>query len=607
MNHLANETSPYLLQHAHNPVDWYPWGEEALNRAKSEDKPILVSIGYAACHWCHVMERESFEDVSTAELMNLHFVNIKIDREERPDLDHIYMEAVQVMSGSGGWPLNVFLTPDGRPFYGGTYYPPVRAFNRASWKEILSAVNQAYAEKKEEILQQASNLTEHLVRSNLFGVSAPDKQEELSELALKDVVENILKNADAKEGGFGRAPKFPQTFSIQYLLRDYYYTNDPRTLDQAVLSLDKMCLGGIYDQIGGGFARYSTDDEWLAPHFEKMLYDNALLVIAFSEAFQITEKPLYSKVIAETIGFVERELMSEEGGFYSALDADSEGEEGRFYVWSRQEFDSVLKENAELIARFYDVSNTGNWEGKNILRIRKEPAVFAQENNLSETEFANLLSASNEKLLSERSKRVRPLLDDKTLLGWNALMNLACSKAFMATADEKYRKLALKNMDFLLRSFRDDKSGAFFHTYKNGKAKTPAFLDDYAALIQAQIALQEITGDKKYLREAAEITEYVIRYFSDEDSIFFYYTHEEQKDVIFRKKEIYDGATPSGNAMMANNLLYLSVVFDKAEWRERFNEMVKSLSDVIRKYPTSFGHWASLLQAMIKDRPEIVL
>jgi uncharacterized protein YyaL (SSP411 family) len=312
-------------------------------------------------------------------------------------------------------------------------------------------------------------------------------------------------------------------------------------------------------------------------------------------------------VIRETVDFVTKELMSDEGGFFSALDADSEGEEGKFYVWTRQEFDAILGENADLIARFYDVSNTGNWEGKNILRIRKEPYIFAEENNLSEASFANLLSESNAKLLAERSIRERPLLDDKTLLGWNALMNLACSKAFMATSDEKYKKLAVSNMDFLLRSFRNNKSGAFFHTYKNGKAKTPAFLDDYAALVQAQLALQEITGDKKYLKEAAEITEYVIRHFSDEDGIFFYYTHEEQKDVIIRKKEIYDGATPSGNAMMANNLLYLSVVFDKTDWRKRFNEMIKSLSDVIRKYPTSFGHWASLLQAMIKDLPEIVL
>jgi uncharacterized protein YyaL (SSP411 family) len=380
-NRLIKETSPYLLQHAHNPVDWYPWGEEALQKASMEDKPILVSIGYSACHWCHVMERESFEDEVTADIMNKYFVNIKIDREERPDLDHVYMDAVQTITGSGGWPLNVFLTPDAKPFYGGTYFPPVRAFNRMSWKETLYAIHESYRDKREEIESQAENLTRHIVNANSFGISTQEAENTshfFSRDDLEIIAKNLLQSADKEWGGFGQAPKFPQTFSIQYLLRHYHFTNDENALKQALLSLDKMMKGGIYDHLGGGFARYSTDAQWLAPHFEKMLYDNALLVGVLAEAYQLTGQEKYAETIKETLGFIQRELTSPKGGFYSALDADSEGVEGKYYVWSKDEINSLLGDDADLFAEVYNISEKGNWEHTNILWLKEAIEVHAK-------------------------------------------------------------------------------------------------------------------------------------------------------------------------------------------------------------------------------------
>ena len=389
-NKLIDETSPYLLQHAHNPVNWFPWGDEALQSSKKENKPILVSIGYSACHWCHVMERESFEDEETASLMNKHFINIKIDREERPDLDHIYMDAVQAMTGSGGWPLNVFLTPDAKPFYGGTYFPPKRAFNRPSWQEVLLGVIEAFSQRRSEIDAQAENLTEHLMQANAFGISSAGENNFFTKENSNEAFNNIMKNADTKWGGFGRAPKFPQSFVIQYLLRYYYVNGNKEALEQALLSIDKMIDGGIYDQVGGGFARYSTDTEWLVPHFEKMLYDNALLLSIISEAYQITGDKRYREVIEETIQFVQRELMHSGGGFYAALDADSEGEEGKFYVWSYEEVIGLLGNHAIVFCDFFDVQPAGNWsdgtpslEKKNILWRKKKEKVFCEEKNIS--------------------------------------------------------------------------------------------------------------------------------------------------------------------------------------------------------------------------------
>ncbi len=610
-NQLIHETSPYLLQHAHNPVHWFPWGDEALTKAKLEQKPILVSIGYAACHWCHVMEKESFEDEATAALMNDWFVNIKIDREERPDLDHIYMDAVQAISGGGGWPLNVFLTPDAKPFYGGTYFPPVKAYNRLSWKDVLTNIHTAWQERRQEIESQAENLTVHLTSSNNFGKTKKtaipiQEQDFFTEKNALLIAENILKQADSDWGGFGKAPKFPQTFSIQYLLRHYYFTGNEQSLQHALLSLDKMIYGGIYDQIGGGFARYSTDEQWLAPHFEKMLYDNALLINVLAEAYQITNNELYKKTIKQTLSFVEREMLHELCGFYSAIDADSEGVEGKFYTWAKAEIEELLGDDAAIFCEYYDITEHGNWEHVNILWVQKPLQQFVKEKDISEADFEKLIHTCSERLLLERNKRVKPQLDDKILLGWNALMITAYCKAYAALGENHYKKMAIDAMQFLENHLATENTN-WKHTYKNGVAKIPAFLDDYAYLIQAYIQLQEITANQSYLITAKAIIEYVIDNFSDEEELFFYYTNNQQQDVILRKKEVYDGATPSGNAVMAANLYYLSIIFHQNVWQKRSIAMLESLGKAIIRYPTSFGVWGSLFQQLVASTNEIAI
>lgn len=594
-NALINETSPYLLQHAHNPVNWYPWGTEALQRAREENKPILVSIGYAACHWCHVMERESFEDPATAELMNRFFVNIKIDREERPDLDHIYMDAVQAITGSGGWPLNVFLTPDCRPFYGGTYFPPVPAFNRPSWREVLIQIHQLFQQKREDILQQANQLMQHLQNANAFGTAAPMSAAIFSKETQQSIAEQLIKQADTEWGGFGNAPKFPQTFSLRFLLRHYHFTGYQPALDQVILSLDKMIQGGIYDQAGGGFARYSTDIRWQIPHFEKMLYDNALLAVVLAEAYQVTGYNRYARVLEETLQFVEAELGNGEQGYCSALDADSEGVEGKYYTWTTTEIQEWLGSDADWFAEYFQITAAGNWEEVNILWSVQSREAFAASKGWSESVAEERFSSCLQKLMKVRNKRIRPLLDDKVLLGWNALMNRAFSAAFAATGKEAYRKRAIDNMLFMERAFANP-DGSWHHTYKNGESKIPAFLDDYAALLQAYIYLQEITGDAEYLYKALHITEWVQNNFLEESTGFFYYTGKTQTDVVIRKKEVYDGAVPSGNAIMAANLQYLSILFDQPAKREQCRILLQAMGPSITRYPGSFGIWAAVLQ-----------
>jgi uncharacterized protein YyaL (SSP411 family) len=604
-NRLIHESSPYLLQHAHNPVDWYPWGDEAFEKARKEDKPVLVSIGYSACHWCHVMERESFEKEDVASIMNENFVNIKVDREERPDVDHMYMDAVQAISGSGGWPLNVFLTPDRKPFYGGTYFPPKRAYNRASWPEVLQSIAQTFREKREEVLVQAQNLMGHLQASNAFGIQAGNSTG-VDETGMGEAVQNVLRSADREWGGFGRAPKFPQTATIQLLLQYADIKNHPEAREQALVSLDKMMQGGIYDHAGGGFARYATDTEWLVPHFEKMLYDNALLVAVYAEAYGLTQQEKYREVIEETLSFAERELMHPGGGFYSALDADSEGEEGKFYVWSLDEVTEVLGKDAPIFSAYFDITENGNWEGKNILRVKQPLSGFAAAQGMPEEELARIIRSGKEQLLQKRAERVRPQLDDKVILGWNALMNSAYSKAYAATGNSHYLDVAQRNMDFILRSFRGAGS-LFHHTWKNGEARHPGFLDDYANLVAALIELGQVSGDLGYFDRARELAELVLEHFSDEDDLFFYFTHKGQTDVPVRKKEVYDGATPSGNAVMAYNLHRLSLVFNNPGWRERSEAMGQALGEVALKYPTSFGVWVQLLFEQLTGTTEIAI
>jgi uncharacterized protein YyaL (SSP411 family) len=562
------------------------------------------------------MERESFENEGTAEIMNKYFVNIKIDREERPDLDHIYMDAVQAMTGGGGWPLNVFLTPEGKPFYGGTYFPPIRAHGRPSWEEVLMSVWNTFNEKRHEIDAQAENLTAHLLQSNLLGEKSRGGDDLFTNEKIEETAKNILKSADTEWGGFGKAPKFPQTFSIQWLVRNFFIKHPgiqgldqiemTPGLKQAFLSLDRMIEGGIYDQLGGGFARYSTDTEWLAPHFEKMLYDNALLLMTLAEAHSLTKNDRYQEVIEETISFINRELFHPSKGFFSALDADSEGVEGKFYVWALEEIKNILGEESDLFTAFYDVTEGGNWEETNILRVRVPIEKFAASRNVSVVELKDKLGRSREKLLKEREKRIRPLLDDKVLLGWNALMNTALSKCYEATGKTEYRTLAEENMNFLLENFKAA-DGSLHHTWKDGAAKYPAFLDDYAFLIQALIQLYEVSSQMDWLIRARELTEHVILHFTEPGTGFFYFTNDGQTDVIIRKKEVYDGAVPSGNSVMAQNLYQLSIYFDLPEWRERSELMVKTLGHAIVAYPTSFGVWASLLQEMISGTYELAI
>lgn len=620
MNRLKYETSPYLLQHAHNPVDWYAWKPEAFARAKAENKPILVSIGYSTCHWCHVMERESFENQAVAELMNELFVCIKVDREERPDVDQIYMEACQVITGSGGWPLNCFLLPDGRPYFAGTYYPPQSAYGRPSWTQVLKNLSDAFHLKYDVVEQQAQQLTDIIRNSDKNHVKNAKNTEggqlltfdaDAASVFNKSYLENVFyalrERFDRVEGGFGGAPKFPSTMSIQFLMDYYFYTKNKEALEHAELSLKKMIQGGIYDQIGGGFARYATDRAWLIPHFEKMLYDNALLITTLSDAYKLTKRDIYSATIEETLTFILRDMTSPEGGFFSAYDADSEGIEGKFYVWQKAEIDVILGEDAPLFCAFYDVTVEGNWEEKNILWRPKSYTEFAERNGIDVTILKEKLQKCRRKLFEIREKRVKPGLDDKILLSWNALMISAFARAYEALGTGEYRDVAVTSLDFIFKKFKQKQGIGLYHTYKQGQAQYDCFLEDYAFLIEALMDVYSITFDTQYLDKAKQYTDYVIENFFDESSNLFYFTSAKQNDILLRKKDLYDSATPSGNATMVRSLQRLSHVFNNDAYQALSIQMLLTVEEMIERYPSSVSKWAGSVLALVFPPYEIAV
>lgn len=621
MNRLQYETSPYLLQHSHNPVDWYAWKPEAFERAQREKKPILVSIGYSTCHWCHVMERESFENEEVAAFMNEHFVNIKVDREERPDVDAIHMEACQVISGAGGWPLNCFLTSDGRPFFAGTYYPPEPAYSRPSWIQVLQSMLHHFYEKPEVVEDQANRLIEIIKSSEtvFLGDSLLHENPRLlfTPVVLQNIYYHFEKRFDKENGGFGGAPKFPGSMSLEFLLQYYYYLHQPEALEHVQFSLERMIQGGIYDQLGGGFARYATNPEWLIPHFEKMLYDNALLVSLLSDVYRAVSDvtgfeeqsrlALYREAIEETLDFIKREMTSSEGGFYSALDADSEGVEGKYYVWQKAELAAILGEDAALFSEFYDVTEDGNWEAQNILWRPQSFESFAEIKGIPVENLKATFKKNREQLFTAREKRVRPGLDDKILLDWNALMCTAHAKAYAALGNEDYKNTAERNLYLLLEKFRQPDGQTFYHTYKEGKAQYDAFLDDYANLIEALLNVYNINFDLNLIDQAVALTDFVMHHFHDDESGLFFFTSEYQKDILLRRKELYDNATPSGNSTMIHNLLKLSILVNRPDYKETAVKMLKTLRDAVERYPPSFARWATALIPLVYSMPEIAI
>ncbi len=602
-NHLAHETSPYLLQHVDNPVDWYPWGQEALALAKEQDKPILLSIGYAACHWCHVMAHESFEDQSTADLMNRHFINIKVDREERPDLDSIYMGAVQALTGQGGWPMTVFLTPQGKPFYGGTYYPPVPRFGMPSFKQLLLSINQTWQSRRDEIENSAEQIAAHL-RQTSFASSA---QASLGETLFDHVYQAISSKFDAQEGGFSEAPKFPPSMTIEFLLRYYLEKDEPAALHMAEFTLSKMAFSGMYDQLGGGFARYSTDGKWLVPHFEKMLYDNALLSRVYLHAFQITGNPLYQQIVEEILDFVVKELRHQDGGFYSSYDADSEGEEGKFYVWQAAEIRQVLGSEADLFMEYYDVSEQGNWEGNNILNIRHDPQTVASQFDLQPEEMDRRLQVARQKLYDVRAQRVWPGLDDKVLTAWNGLMLASFAEAGIVLGREDYLRTAVTNAEFLYTHMRQE-NGRLLRTWKAGsQAKYNAYLEDYTYLADGLLALYQATFNTRWFTWAQELTELVKTHFQDQENGGFFDTADDHEPLLYRPKDVQDNATPSANAMAAHVLLKLSMFTGEGEHWDLARAHINSVANFLTRFPTAFAHWLSAAFLMHSEAKEVAI
>jgi len=599
MNRLSQSTSPYLLQHAHNPVDWYPWGQEALARAKSEDKPIFLSIGYAACHWCHVMAHESFEDPQTAAFMNEHFINIKVDREERPDIDSIYMQAVVAMTGSGGWPMSVFMSPDLKPFYAGTYFPPTRRYNKPAFKELLSGLANAWRSDRGEIDRVGGQVDNHLKLQN-----SAQGGNELTAGHLSEIAKSIQSSYDWGYGGWGDAPKFPQPMVLEFLLHHSSNHENKYALKLVKHCLHAMARGGMYDVVGGGFARYSTDHFWRVPHFEKMLYDNALLTRIYLHAWQVSGEPAFRRIVDETLGFVMREMTDSLGGFYSSLDADSEGVEGKFYVWTLDEIRSVLGDDSDFFESAYGISAQGNWEGKTILQHALDDASLAARFKLDLEAVSAKFALAHSRLLSARDLRIRPTTDDKVLTSWNGLMLAAFSEAARVFNNRAYIQLATRNADFLLENLRPDHR--LRHAWRAGRTTNEGFLEDYSALILGLLELYQTCFDNKWFSAAQNLADEMIERFHDPTGGFFD-TAYDGETLLIRPKDIQDNATPCGNALAGEALLKLSAYTDEGKYRDLAEKSLALIPDAALRYPLGFARWLSAAESALGSIKQVAV
>jgi uncharacterized protein YyaL (SSP411 family) len=613
-NRLASETSPYLLQHADNPVDWYPWGEEAFARARAEDRPILLSVGYSSCHWCHVMAHESFEDEHTARLMNEWFVNIKVDREERPDVDSVYMAAVQALTGQGGWPMTVFLTPDLKPFYAGTYFPPADGHGRPGFPRVLEALHRAWVEEREKLLSAADGITDHLQAAarrlaGPGGAVGPDGPER--------AVRALAESYDAEWGGFGQAPKFPNPGILEFLLAHHARAgaagNGPSALEMALTTLVRMTQGGLYDHLGGGFSRYSVDSRWLVPHFEKMLYDNAQLVRAYLHAFQLTRDEYFARIVRETLAYLEREMLDPEGGFYSAQDADSEGIEGKYFVWTPGEVEAVLGPDAAVVCDWYGITERGNFRDphhpefgtRNVLSTWKDPEEVAQRHGMNVAELFAVIDRARPQLLAARQARVAPGLDDKVLASWNGLALAAFAEAGRVLREPRYVAIAGQNAAFVrARMWRD---GRLLHTYKGGVARVDGMLEDYAYYGLGLVELYRATGDFSFARWAAELLEVILRDFPDVERGGFFETPADGEPLIVRPKPLFDAATPSGNGATAQLAWSLGRLFGRPEWERVAEDVVASVGELMVQAPTGFGACLQVVELLAAPRQELVV
>jgi len=601
-NQLIHETSPYLLQHAHNPVNWHPWGEEALQKAKDENKLLIISIGYAACHWCHVMEHESFEDTTVAKIMNKYFVPIKVDREERPDVDDIYMSACNLVTGRGGWPLNAFALPDGKPVWAGTYFP------KDQWLEILNQFRSLQENDPKRLEESAENITKGI--QNMDDIAIISDASPFAKETLDFLGESMIKGVDMKEGGNDRVPKFPMPNNFEFLLKYYKVSQNEQALKAVKLTLDKMARGGIYDQLGGGFARYSTDGIWKAPHFEKMLYDNGQLISLYAKAYQLEQSPLYEATIRQSLDFIEREMTDESGGFYSSLDADSEGEEGKFYVWNSAEIDSLIdnQETQDVIKSYYQVEENGNWEHTNILHRKLSDQEFADKNDLTVDQLKTIVQEANQILFDSRAQRIRPALDDKILTSWNALQLKAYIDAYNALKIDEYKDKAIRNAHFIVEHQMQD-DYRLNRNYKSGKSSINGFLDDYALTIQAFIALYQNTFDIDWLKKAEGLADYTLAHFFKASNSMFNFTSDIDPPLIARKSEINDNVIPSSNSMMARNLKYLGELLYNKRYLEISEQMLQNIVPTLAQEnsPSFYSNWCQLYLDMVYPPYEIAI